>query len=85
MTVDDRLALLVAIHNAAGDGFASEAHIRIAFGFHRFPGETLTAALRKLHGEGLVIPSLRRGWAVTPDGWNEIVNPPARDLRPVMA
>lgn len=82
MTADDRLALLVAVQTAAGQGFAPEARIRGALG-HRLAGPRLRAALGVLHSEGLVIPALRRGWAVTADGWHEIVRPSSRDLRSV--
>lgn len=83
MTDDDRLALLVAIHKATREnGCAHERDIRGELG-SRLPGVLLGAALRRLHGEGLLIPFVGKGWKLMPEGWSQMVNPLVRNLRPV--
>jgi hypothetical protein len=72
---DDRLALLVAVHHAAGSEFAPEERIRVALARRRLRGPAMRLALNGLHADGLVIPCLREGWGLTAEGWACIVNP----------
>lgn len=71
---DDRLALLVAGHHAAGEQFAKEDAIRIALGRRRLQGLDLRRSLRALQREGLLTTSGGPNWTLTGKGFCEVVN-----------